>query len=845
MLRLGLNRSSLPLLATLTLGILSFVLLSTLEGSIQQSLSSRSRELLGADLALSSRRWLSEEELTRARKALAFEGAARETEVLELFSMVSTSGQTPQLVELTAVEPNYPLVGRLEFEAQCPEGQTCVFGDATLAIRWGLRPGISTLQIGEKKFTWGGKINDDTSRSLRGGNLAPKVVIPRSELPATGLLRAGATFTTRKLFALPQATDPRLLKQLARELDRSLTDPGIQVQIPEDAAADEGRLLSSVGDFLGLTSLVGLLLSFLGCYWLLRRLVQQGAQSWAIYRVIAPAQWMADRPLWKAAALLSFTSAVLAIAIAQLAWATGAPALSRFLLMSGTLATSLSLQTVAQALILSFGTLALALIPSLRFLKRQNLMELLKNPQILAQKPGFLPTDSILLIGALFLAARWVAHSWWVASIFLAGLLLSVAILWGLGGAFLAFLEKTALLAATAAQRNSLLALARLRSSTLLLWITFSLGALLITLMPLLESSLGRQISNPQEAGPVPSLFLFDIQEEQLETAQKWAKSLGSELQFVTPLIRGRLLQVNGIPFEKISDAPTTREEEREARFRNRGFNLTYRSGLSPSERLIAGRGFEAPTSRPASSPEAVTLEKRFAERLKLKIGDRLSFDIQGVPIDAEVVGLRQVSWTSFQPNFFVVFEPRALVDAPKTYLASLPAMPVEAREQIQRSLFESFPNISTIDVTRVMKTLLEGFGQISRALALMAMLSAIAGAMAVFSVASLRARERMGELQLLKLLGMPRQALLLSVTGELAVLASASAGLGMLLATGLAGVLSRFLFDSPIELPSVRLAAAVMGGFLAMGAVLGWLAARKVAQEPPQRWLRALTQET
>jgi putative ABC transport system permease protein len=649
----------------------------------------------------------------------------------------------------------------------------------------------------------------------------------------------------RKLFALSESADARTLRDLARSLDRTLTDPGIQVQVPEDAATDEGRLLASVGDFLGLTSLVGLILAFIGCYWMLRSLIQTDAQSWAIYRVLSPRVGAADRPFWKTSLLLSVGALALAALVAQLLWWLAGPALSRFLLMEGSLPKRIEAATLLQALALSAGTLTLALVPSLRFLRRQNLVELLKNPNILAQKPGFLAADFAALALTLFAVARWVAHSWWVAGIFMAGLLGATLLLGGMGRALLAWLERMAPQATRPEHRTGLLALARLKASSLLIWITFALGALLITLMPLLQQSISRQISDPRGAGPVPSLFLFDIQEEQLEPARQWAQGLSTELQFVTPLIRGRLVDVNGVPFEKISDAPATREQEREARFRNRGFNLTYRMDLSPSERLVSGLNFRDLAPRPADAPEAVTVERRFAERLGLKIGDRLQFDIQGVPIAAEIIGLRQVQWTSFQPNFFIVFEPRALVDAPKTYLASLPAMPVESRESVQRSLFENFANISSIDVTQLMKTLLEGFSQISQALALMAALSSLAGASAILSVARLRARERMGELQLLKLLGMHPRALLRSVTGELAMLAAASSLAGLTLATALAGILSRTLFDSPVEFPSLRLALGVTGGFTVVGALLGLWGSRRAVSAPPQDWLRVLSQET
>jgi ABC-type antimicrobial peptide transport system permease subunit len=114
---------------------------------------------------------------------------------------------------------------------------------------------------------------------------------------------------------------------------------------------------------------------------------------------------------------------------------------------------------------------------------------------------------------------------------------------------------------------------------------------------------------------------------------------------------------------------------------------------------------------------------------------------------------------------------------------------------------------------------------------------------MAVFSVASLRSRERAGELQLLKLLGMNPGALFASVTGELAVIASSAALVGLALATGLASALSVFLFDSPAMLPGPGLAVGVVGAFLAAGTLLGALASRSSVNAPPQRWLKQISQ--
>ena len=185
-------------------------------------LQSRSRELLGGDFAVSSRRWPSPTELEAVRGELRRLGSLRETEVLEFFSMVGPPSQAPQLVELVTVEDAYPLVGSLERETSgCPLGSPgCLWGDAPLAIRWNLKPGESLLRVGKSTLRWGGRILRDTSRGVRGTSFAPRVFLPRSLLADTGLLRAGATLTVRHLFAIEPPPSAEALAGVAAALDQ-------------------------------------------------------------------------------------------------------------------------------------------------------------------------------------------------------------------------------------------------------------------------------------------------------------------------------------------------------------------------------------------------------------------------------------------------------------------------------------------------------------------------------------------------------------------------------------------------------------------------------------------------
>ncbi|MEN9722892.1 MAG: hypothetical protein RJB38_878 [Pseudomonadota bacterium] len=846
-LRWGAFQKNRLWMATLLTGILGFTFLSTLQETIQTALVSRSRELLGADIALSARRMITAPELELARKRLSNEGEFRETSTLEFYSMASSEEAGPQLIELLATEKDFPLVGTVERESSADETNPAdrVWTDPALAIRWNLKAGRTRVKIGDRWFRYQGRILRDTGRSLRGASLAPRVLISRNQLPSTGLLRAGATLTHRTYFSFSTALDSDRLAQLKTDFERLLEDPALQIQTPSDAADDEGRLLRQTGDYLAIASLVGLLLAFLGCFWLIKQNLIENAQTWAIYRVLSPKTWQADLPFIRQAALVSGASAALALALTQCLWILARQPLARVLFVDGSLDGGVSLRVAGLTLVLAMMTSLAALWPALAFLKRQSLSLLLRDPEVLAKASGMKFSEALTLVALLGLVARGVSHSWFVTGAFLSALLLSTAAIWALGALFLRTLRSLEPKLKTATARWSALSISRLTASSQLIWLTLCLSALLLSLMPTLESSFRAQLQSPMRpTNPLPSLFLFDIQEEQLSELETWAASESITLQYPTALIRGRLLRVNDTPFERIGSQNskllgTTREQEREARFRNRGLNLTIRAQLTPSETLVKGIPFSElppPSEAPSeSTPEALSVEERFADRLGLQLGDLLHFEIQGVALTGKIVNLRRVDWTSFQPNFFVVFRPGALNDAPKTYLASLPQASEINRERWQRLLFQRFPNVSSIDVTQLTETLLKGFSQISVALELMALVAALAGFAAIFSVLRLRARERQNELQLLKVLGASPRALSVTLFCEMGILSGIAAFFGVLLSFGVGRALAQALFHSAFRLADLGYLLFLPPVFALMGGTLGLAATARLVKRSPQ----------
>lgn len=131
-----------------------------------------------------------------------------------------------------------------------------------------------------------------------------------------------------------------------------------------------------------------------------------------------------------------------------------------------------------------------------------------------------------------------------------------------------------------------------------------------------------------------------------------------------------------------------------------------------------------------------------------------MTFDIAGIPIEAQVANLRKVEWTTFQPDFFIVMQPGALEDAPKVFLASIRNVPPEKRLSLQNSIVRAYPNISVIDVTRILARAFEIIDQVSFAINFMAYLAILAGLVVLYSIARQEVQSRVWEMNLLKTLG-------------------------------------------------------------------------------------------
>lgn len=830
-------RFALLFVAMLGLGLTGFLLVESLRASVARSLEANSRNALSADLAVTLRRPFTPEEERQLEAALG--GHAFQKSV-ELFSTVA-SAETPQssqtgssqLLLVKAVEGDYPFYGRLRTDQDDarPLGRRLDTATPTLAaspeVPESLGAGAgATLKLGNATFTVADIVRDDPTQSFRTFALGGRAYIHLRHLGATGLVQPGSTATWA--WYVKTGTEAEA-EALQAKLKKEFPGPEWRFTTAKEAGESGLRALSYLGDFLGLVSLVSLLLSSLGAAYLYRSYLEKRSLEIAIQRALGfPLEQLQLQAASQTMllALLSLLPAT-ALAVALL------PTLEATILRWSTTPLDLAIHPESLLPLVALCLLGtpLLLLPELLVLGRFTPLALFREQdKESVRRPWFHYVPALLLFGAL---APLTARSFRNSAIFLGMLAALVVLLW------LVFLGFSRLLRARRGSwttRHAFLLLARRKRAAAVVFLTLALGSLLLHLLPQLEASLRAELEAPTR---LPSLFLFDIQQEQKDALEAKLAERGHKLTSISPLVRARITAVNDAAYERSEDSGSfrTREDEQEAQFRNRAVNLTFRPALQESETLLAGQPFPASAWDGTGIP-AVSVETRYAGRIGVKIGDVLRFDVQGTEVLGRIVNERRVRWTSFQPNFFLVFQDGVLNDAPLTWLANLGAVPKEEKRAIQRELAKDFPNVSVIDVAATVERALDLLGRMRLALVLLAALALASGLSVMASVLSLEARERARSLVLYRALGAAESDLRAILLKESLAVCVTAVGFGALGSVAFTYGLSRFVFDGAFRVAGAPLLVFSLA-LVAVGLIVSWLATHSLVKRTPLEALR------
>ncbi|MFN2375884.1 MAG: ABC transporter permease [Candidatus Binatia bacterium] len=833
---------SIFFVVNLALGLTGALLLDSLQGSVTRTLAERSRSMLGGDLRVSSTRALAAGEVA-AMDAAA--GASSSTDLVQLYSMVS--GRThARLVELRGVDRRFPLHGSIVLAGagtadaaahERLEKGAEAWADPSLLDQLGIALG-DEIRVGTGTFRVTDTLLRDTGLSVRAASLAPRLYVSRALVEETGLIRTGSRIEYQHLAALPAGTDA---DAAARAMRGASSDARVRVTSHDEAVQEMTGAYSRVTRYLGLVSLVALALSGVASAYLFHAFLGRRLADLAILRSLGATRRSGQALLLMEVALLASLAAAVAVAFVTLMLPAVAALLSDLLPAELDLGVSAREAFVAFVVAIALGPVSC--LPLLARLGTLRVSELFQEQLHFGLRRGrrdvlwALPAVA-LVVGLAVARVGDLRQGLW----FSGGLLVALALASATGRLLLPLVAR----AGSRSRVSVRLALRRLsprRRESRTAFVALTLAALLLVLPPQMRAILMNQLHPPGQ-DVIPSLFLFDIQPEQAEPLREHLAAAGTAWQRLAPMVRARLVSINDkavggadVPAEgpsrDLRDESAPRDPAEAQRLGSRHYNLTWQGELHTTEKLVAGSPFSGTWQADSGALPEISMEKDFARRLGVGLGDRLRFDVQGVPIDGRVVNLREVDWTSLQPNFFVSFQPGVLEDAPSVFLASVPSLAREDRDRLQVSIVEKFPNVSMIDVTRGVERALTLLSQLRWAVAATAWTALAVGLLLVFAIARDEAERRRWDFNLMKVLGARHGLLRASVAVEFAVLGAVAAAVGIAIGVAGAAAIALGVLEVPWQpawLP-LLLVAVVMP---LVAAVTARLAMRRVLREKP-----------
>jgi putative ABC transport system permease protein len=814
--------------ACVALGVAALTSVGTLAANVDRALSREARTLMGGDLELRAMRPFTDEE-TGAVEQVVREGATA-TRVRELVAMAREPMRDASLlVELKAVEPGYPLYGRLQAEPARPLADLLAAGGALvqddLLTRLGVKIG-GRIIIGTAPVTIRGVLEKEPDAPV-GFGLGPRVIIGADTLETTGLVRFGSRIRHRTLLRLPEGVAAR---ERSEAIARTLADPAIRVTPFNEAQPGLRRFFTQMTAYLGLVGLVSLLVGGIGVASAVATFVRRQRPTIAILKTLGASSRLLLVSYLLQTQMIALAGSGLGLALGMVTQ----PLIVR--LLAGALPIEVSTRpdpgTLGRAFVMGLLTALLcALWPllAIRTVRPSLLLRAEVEPV-----PGRRPWLAALPVATgLAALALWQAGSWKLGGIFV-----------GASGGALALLLVLARAVTVAARgrprirgiawRQGMANLARPGGQTAGVVIALGVGVMLLVSIALLEASLGRQIDH-EKRREAPSFFFIDIQPDQRDDFVRVVNESGAGASpALTPVVRSRLAAVNG---HAVTRAMVQRRrggpDGDAAWYLRREYVLTYAAEMPATNVLVQGRWW-TPTDWTRS---LVSVEEAAAMHLGLRIGDRLTFDVQGVPIEAEVASIRKVDWQALSTNFFMILSPGALDGAPGTWIATI-RVAATTESRLQNAVVTAFPNVTAIPVRDVMERVASVLDQMSLAIRAMALFSIGAGLVVMISALTATRYARLRESVIWRTLGATRLVIARIFAVEYACLGAAAGLGGSALAVVLSWIVLRFVLDVPwtFEPEAVLLGVSLT---IVMALAVGFLGTFRLLGQKPLPVLR------
>ena len=811
------------LLVAVTLAVAALTSVGFFADRLQGGLARDALQLLGGDVVLASDA-PTPAALVQQAQALGLQ-TATSMGFPTMARAPEAQGGGVKLVALKSVQPGYPLRGNMQV-ADAPgaapyatreiPAQGEVWVDAQLLEALDLAMG-DFLLLGDAQLRIGRLITLEPDRGGGFTGFAPRAMLNAADMAATGLVQPASRIAYR--FAVAGA--PSAVQAFSRWAALQVQEPGVRgvrLESLDSGRPEMKQTLERAQKFLNLVALLAALLSAVAVALAARGFAASHLDASALLRVLGQSQ----RTI---ALSYTFEFVLVGLFASALGVALGFAVHYVFvLLLAGLVSSALPAASlwpaalglgVGLTLLLAFGlppVLQLAQVPPLRVMRRD--VGALRPASLAVLALGISGFAALLLVVSSDLKLGLIAVGGFAGAV-----LLFAALAW----AAVQVLRRS--VNETRAPRWLVLATRQIAARPAYAVVQVSslaVGLLALVLLVLLRTDL---LASWRQATPAdaPNRFVINVQPDQSEAFQQALRRAGVAQYDWYPMIRGRLVAVNGKP---VGAADYT--DDRAQRLIEREFNLSTAVEVPSHNPVVAGRW----TSNEAG---AISMEDGIATTLGLKLGDELRFDIGGVTKDARITSLRKVDWGSMRANFFAMYPVAHLDGVAITYLAAFHA---PDKAGFDNALVQQFPNITSVDMAATLAQVQSVLDQVIKAVEFLFAFTLAAGLVVLFAAVTATREERAREYAIMRALG-ARASLLRQVQrAELAGVGLLAGFLASAVAMGVGWALAHYVFDftwtASLWVPLVGSAAGAVLALLA-----GWWGLREVLQRPVMDTLR------
>jgi putative ABC transport system permease protein len=817
------------------LGVMAIAGVGSFSESLAGGLAREGRTILGGDVSFSL---FHREADANERALLARYG--RVSDAATLRAMARASGNRQALVEVKAVDGLYPLYGTAQLEPAMPlpdalSERNGAFGaavDIALLTRLDLKVG-DRIEVGNAPIEIRTVLRSEPDKLAGGIGFGPRLLVSIDALRATGLLQPGSLVRWHYRVALSgnDATDSAV-KAMIAQAEKELPEAGWEIRSRDNASPQLERNIERFTQFLTLVGLTALLVGGVGVANAVRSHLERrrntiatmkslgatGGRVFVIYLV----------QVMTIAAIGTLAGLVVGAALPFLiAWTFGAVL---------PLPVEPALQWTQLALAAMFGLLT-ALAFALWPLGRAHdipvsalFRDAVSGRWSLPRKPYLLAATGVTL--TLAGLSILLSYDKRIATVFVAASAATFALLY-LIAVLIMRLAASMPRSKITALRLAVANIHRPGALTPSVVLSLGLGLAVLVIVVLIDGNLRRQF---QEALPErsPAFFFVDIQNNEAsrfdDFIRKVAPTAALERQ---PMLRGRIVAANGVKAEELKPTP----QAAWALQSDRG--ITYSNDVPPGSRLVEGQWWPADYQ----GPPLLSMEKRIADGLGLKVGDSMTVNVLGRNITARIANLRVVDWQSLGINFVLVFSPNAFRGAPHTHIATLTFTGDTTAQQdatLLRDMAAAFPAVTTVRVKDAIQAVGSVVGNLVLGIRGASLITLIAAALVLAGALAASHHNRVYDAIILKTLGATRGRLISAYALEYTLLGLATGVFGVLAGSVAAWlVVTRIMNLSFVWLPLPALAAAAAA--LAVTVIFGLAGTFAALGQKPASVLRNL----